>query len=977
MTMKTQTRLARFALMVLQLAVAAGAVHSAEGPAGIEKPAEASVRAGSLRCESLANPAGVDVDRPRFSWTLETKGREAKQSAWQILVAGSPETLERAEGDWWDSGKVISPEALGIRYGGKPLDADRTLWWQVRVWDAEGHVSPWSAPEKISTGLFTGADWRGAQWIAWRPQDVWKAEWDARKKMESAAPRREGDGFPFTTQSRMGLWELHAFHEKPYDSAPLLRKVFTLEKPVKRAVVYISGLGSHELRLNGQRVGDHQLDPAWTDYAGRVFYESHDVTRQLREGKNAIGVMLGRGFYGLLTNDAWNTQNAVWLGQPKLILRLAVEYADGTRSDIVSDPSWKVAGGPVIYDCPRRGEIYDARLEQPGWDAPEFDDSKWEVASGAPKPAGDLRSQMMPPIRATRTVTPISMSEPKPGVFVYDMGENISGWARLKLSGPAGTKVLVRYAEKTDREDFFCSNLGIFQEDACVLDGTARTFEPRFSYKAFRYVQVTGAPGRLAPDSLEGVHVHTDLESTGEFECSSPLLNQIHSAIRLTQLNNTHGQPTDCPHREKQGWMGDGLFGSEAAFWQFDMSRLYAKWVQDMADGQHPNGQMSVFAPTTKIPGQPFTTYAQGLSPIWSSAFPEIAWRLFVQYGDRRVLEEHYEAMKRFAESLRKQELPGRPGIVSDAHSDWIPADITGMRPPEEPTVYGTAYYFRVVDLCARTAKALGKNGDAGEFRKWSEDIRKAFDREFLDPERNHYYGHNQTIYRQSANAIPLHFGMVDAGRREAVGRNLVADIRNRNWHLNTGIVGTRSLMAALPTLGDDGVEAAWKLATQTDYPSWGHMMSNGATTIWERWQGDSSLNHPALGSVGGYFYEHLAGIQPSESHPGFEEFDVRPVFPEGLDWVKARYVSVRGDIRVEWRREGGRLSLNVSVPPGSRARIHIPAANPNDVLEGGRPATPTSTISGLAVFEVGGGDYQFQSDFPTKSATITNQPTP
>jgi alpha-L-rhamnosidase len=424
--------------------------------------------------------------------------------------------------------------------------------------------------------------------------------------------------------------------------------------------------------------------------------------------------------------------------------------------------------------------------------------------------------------------------------------------------------------------------------------------------------------------------------------------------------------------RSRAGW-ATGLFGAEAAFWQFDMSRLYAKWVQDMADGQHPNGQMSVFAPTVKIPGEPFTTYAQGMSPIWSSTFPEIAWRVYVQYGDRRILEQHYEAMKRFAESLRKQELPGRPGIVTDAHSDWIPADITGLRPPEEPTIYGTAYYFRVVDLCARTAKALGKEADAAEFSKWADAIRSAFDREFFDPERNHYYGHSQTSYRQSANAIPLHFGMVNAERRMAVGQNLVADIKNRNWHLNTGTVGTRSLMMVLPTLGDDGAEAAWKLASQTDYPSWGHMMRNGATTIWERWQGDSSLNHPAFGSVGGYFYEHLAGIQPSESHPGFEEFDIRPVFPDGLDWVKARYVSVRGDIKVEWRRDGKRLSLNVSVPPGSRARIHVPAANPERVLEAGRPVKPSHMTSAMAVFEVGGGDYQFQSDLPDKSQTISN----
>ena len=826
-----------------------------------------------------------------------------------------------------------------------------------------------------SPALLAAKDWGNAQWIAWRPQEVWKKEWDVRKQKEMEAPRREGDGFPFKTQSSMSLWDLFSLHEIPYDPAPLFRKEFPVAKKIKAAQMNLCGLGLHEVTINGKRVGDHQLDPAWTDYASRVFYVSHDVTPLLQQGENAIGVMLGRGFYGLLTNDAWNTEHAVWIGQPKLLLEMQIQYEDGTSERIVSDPTWMVAGGPVIYDCPRRGEIFDATREQSGWDSAGFDDRAWVTAQPAPAPGGKLVPQDIPPIRALNEVKAISFSEPSPGIYVYDFGKNISGWVRARLKGKSGERVLVRHSEKDTRPDFFCDNLSIFQESAYVLDGKERVYEPRFTYVSFRYVQVSGSSDTLTKDSVKAVMVHTDLETTGSFECSNPMLNQLHEAIRLTQLNNTHGQPTDCPHREKQGWMGDGLFGAEAAFWQFDMSKLYAKWVQDMADGQHPNGQLSVFAPTVKIPGEPFATYAQGMSPIWSAALPEIAWRLYVQYGDKRVLETHYDTVKRFAKSLREQELPGRPGIVTDAHSDWIPADISELRPPEEPTVYGTAYYYRTVDLLARFAKALGKVDDAAAARAEAERIRQAFHREFYDPARHHYYGHSQRNYRQSANAIPLHFGMADEAQRESIGKNLVANITELGGTLNTGTVGTRSLMKVLPALGASGAEAAWKLLIKTDYPSWGHMLKNGATTIWERWQGDSSLDHPAFGTVGAFFYEHLAGIQPSGEHPGFEQFDVKPIFPEDLDWVKARYVSVRGDIKVEWRQEDGNLSLNVSVPPGSRARIHIPAADPNGVLEGGRPVTATHTTSGIGVFEVGGGDYRFHSKLPAKSATNSKQP--
>ena len=395
------------------------------------------------------------------------------------------------------------------------------------------------------------------------------------------------------------------------------------------------------------------------------------------------------------------------------------------------------------------------------------------------------------------------------------------------------------------------------------------------------------------------------------------------------------------------------------------MSKLYEKWVQDMAGGQHPNGQLSVFAPTIKIPGEPFTTYAQGLSPIWSSALPEIAWRLYVQYGDKRVLETHYATVKLFAESLRAQELPGRPGIVTDAHSDWIPPDIVGTRPPEEPTIYGTAYYFRTLDLMARFAKALGKEEDAAAARAEAERIRLAFHREFYDPERQHYYGYGQASYRQSANAIPLHFGMADAEQREAIGKTLVADIAGHGGALNTGTVGARSMMTVLPTLGAPGAEAAWKLLTKTDYPSWGHMLKNGATTIWETWRGDSSLNHPAFGSVGGFLYEHLAGIEPSEEHPGFEEFDVKPIFPDDLGWVKTSYRSVRGEIAVAWRREGKQLILEVTVPEGSNARIVLPTVEGGTFTENNRAGSSDPSLPGFTVFRAASGNHTYLTNLP------------
>ena len=945
-----------------------GLATASRSPAGAVK-----AKPDSLRCEYLLNPIVVDVERPRFSWTLESSGRGASQTAYQILVSSSAEKLSRGEGDVWDSGKVASENTSQIEYNGTPLISDRRYFWSVRLWDSADRVgAELKEGAWFGTGLLTKDDWKNAEWIAWKPQDVWKTEWDARKAKEYAAPG-PGNGFPFKTQTRIPIWSLLAFHEIPYDAAPLLRKEFAVSKKLKRATAYISGLGYYELSANGKKISDHVLDPAMTDFQRRVFYVAHDVTQELRMGQNTLGVMLGRGFYGHLSNDAWNFDKALTLGQPKMILRLSLLFEDGQTQDVVSDLSWKVAGGPIIYDCPRRGEIYDAQAEKPGWDKPGFNDTTWASAAPAPSHDGKLSAQMLPPIRQTRIISPVKISEPQPGVFVYDLGENIAGWARIKLRGPKGTRVLLRYTEKDNDPEFFSANIGMFQEDAFILGGAEQTFEARFTYKGFRYIRVTGSPS-LSLEDLKGVAVHSDLADAGEIVTSNPLVNQIQDAVRRTLLNNAHGFPEDCPTREKMGWMQDGYAGAQAAVWNFDMAAFYTKWIQDMADGQHPNGQMSNIAPTIKTAGTPFTSYGQGSSPIWSAAFPEMVWKMYEQYGDRRVLETNYDALRRLAEAIKATNtLPGKEFIVGDAHSDWIPPDSTGTRPPEDPSVYATAVYFHVVDILARISKVIGKN-DSSEMRIWADKIAAAYNSEFLDKTKNLYFVRSEVNYRQSANALPLAYGIVPPDKQQTIAGNLLADIGRRGDLLNTGIVGTGPMMELLPTLGDGGVQAMWKLLTRTDFPSWGHMLKDGNGTIWERWQGDSSLNHPAFGAVGGTFFRQLAGIQPSTEAPGFAAFSIRSVFPEGLNYVKASHETIRGKIRSEWKRTNDQLELAVEIPYGTHASVCVPTADPNSVTEGGLRTQPKHAKPGLAVFELEGGEYHFQSKIDNETMKTTHQ---
>lgn len=943
--------------------------------------AQAQLTPENLTCEYVANPRGVESPHPRLGWSfpMPRAQRGQFQSAYQIQVATSPQALQFDAPDLWDSGKLEGNANFQIPYAGKSLAPDATYFWRVRVWDASGKPGLYSAPATFDTGLREPADWQGAQWTAWRTQSDWKRDFDARIKKQLAEPPRADTGWPYPKVQgksvvHFNLFEMYGFHEPPHDPAPLFRKAFSVEKPVKRARLYVSAIGYYEASLNGARVGDHLLDPGWADDSQHVLYSVYDVTDALRQGPNALGVMLGRGAPGSFVNDVWNAYKSA--KQPAFLLRMSLEYADGTRADIVSGADWKVAGGPVVFDDFFRGEIFDARRAQPGWNTPGFSDSGWETPAAATPPAGKLSAQLMPPIRATSTYKPVAVRNPKPGVSVFDFGANRAGWARLKLSGPAGTQVLLRYSE-TDSEKTPLPDpaayYGNYQQHGLILSGQGEdVFEPRFNYTGFRYVVVEGAPGPLTADNIEAVHVHTDVPSAGEFSAENPLLNRIQSAVRLTFLNNLHSIPTDCPTREKHGWLGDAHLAAETGIFNFDMAAFYENWTTRMWEPEMDNqkGQLYYFTPRlAKI---------VGYSPCWEAAAVIIPWYLYTYYGDRQVLETWYPAMRRYVDALELGRVDKNvPHIVREKYGDWLhpkegqpPVNLkeSPAAPKEGLSFYGTAYYAYTAQLLSQMAAALGKTEDAAHYAELAQDIRTAFNEKFYDPQTQTYRGENREIteYRQSPDAVALALGLVPETRQPRIVENLLADLARRNQRLNTGILGTKALMEALPAHGAG--EAAFALAVQTKNPSWGDMLVNqGATAITEAWGGVGSRNHPAFASVGAYYYRWLAGIQPDPSAPGFRHFFLRPTFIPGLAGARATYKSPSGLIGSRWQRDEktGLISWDILIPVNTTATVQIPVATLADVRESNTPLAQSPGISaissrdGKTTFTLASGQYR------------------
>ena len=873
--------------------------------------------ASHLQAQFTTDPLAVGTTEPRLSWWGDEARSGSRQSAYEIEIREADGTGKAAKAAVWSSGRIQSGDQLMTVPAGR-LQTRAHYTWRVRLWDDRKQQGTWSAPATFGVGVLQAADWDGAGWIAYRDEERWRREWKQRKTQEYAKyPVKELT--PVITSAHMTSWQLLDSVTPRYDPSPLLRKQFEVTAPIRSAHLYVSGLGYAVEWINGRRLDTAVLDPGWTNFQKDVLYRAFDVTGDLVRGQNALGFMLGRGFYGMLANDRWGfSQHATWIDQPTVKALLVIEYKDGRRTEVKTDESWTVSGGPVLYDDPWLGEVYDARQEHGGWTEAGYDDRAWDRAHLVPGPSGRLRPQIMPPVRPAGTVSPVSQKEVSPGVWLIDLGVNIAGWMRLTVQGEAGDRILVQMAEKPDPETFVDNTTGNFQQFGYVLKGGGEeTAESHFSYMGFRYVKVTAsAHSGRAPTvrAAVGVPVHTDATSAGSWTSSNSLLNDINTVWRRTQLNNMHSIPTDCPHREKLGWMADAFVAQPAAMYSFDLAPFYENFSEDLAGTQDSQGLLSTVAPSFG--------YTEGESPLWASADVWIPWELYLYDGDREILRRQFPQIKRFLDAtLKNNTSAAQPYILRDVLGDW---DSPGHEnPPEGQEPYSTAYYFLNCRLAARMAGILGDQDTASELEQRAEDVKRAFNKVFYSPDQKMYHGSKPSEYRQSVNALALWSDLVAAEDHHAVYANLRHDVLAHGGHLNTGIIGTKPLLEVLANEGD--VDLVYQVITQTTYPGWGYMLAQGATTMWESWDGHDSNDHPMQGTVVEFLYRYLAGIRVDESHPGFSRFLIQPIFPKELTHASATYASVQGPITSAWERHGDDTTFHIEVPFNSAAHVSLP----------------------------------------------------
>ena len=895
-----------------------------------------TVKITNLRCEYLENPLGIDITQPRLSWILDSDIRTQKQTAYEILVAGSIEKLNQNNGDLWSTGKVDGDQAVHVVYEGKTLQSGMRCFWKVRVWDKDGKPAGWSEPAMWTMGLLKKEDWK-AQWIG----------------LERGASEDDEEN---DDESR----------RLP---ARYLRKEFSAAKKVKRAVAYISGLGLSELYINGEKTGDSVLEPGLTEYTKRVFYVTYDVTDRIRSGENAVGVILGNGrYYAPRSAVPTNTRT---YGYPKLLYQMVIEYNDNSSQVIVSDESWKISvDGPIRANNEYDGEEYDARMEMPGWNAAGFDESNWEHAEPVKSPEGTLKSQMMEPIRVTEIIKPVSVKNPRPGMYVFDLGQNMVGWCRLKVTGEKGTEVILRHAETLKKDGtLYVDNLRSAKAaDIYILKGGGmEIYEPRFTYHGFRYVEVTGFPGEPGPEAIEGCVVHDDLESAGGFQCSNELINRIYKNICWGVRGNYRSFPTDCPQRdERLAWLGDRAMESKGETYLFNVARFYAKWMEDINDSQKESGSVPVLAP----PYWPI--YADDVT--WPSCYTIIPGIIYRQYGDVRILNDQYPGMKKWMDHMSGYLENGI--MPRDQYGDWcVPPESQELIHSKDPNritskeVLGTTYYYYNLRLMARYANIIGKPDDEKEFKTLALKVKEAFNDKYFNQEKSRYDNGTQTSY-----VLPLAFGMVPEDQKQRVFERLIEKIIvESKGHIGTGLIGGQWLMRLLSDNGRSDI--AYTIAGQKTYPSWGYMIENDATTIWELWNGNTadpamnSHNHLMLvGDLNIWLYECLAGIRSDSEKVGFKNIIMKPGIVGDLSFVNASYKSVRGLIQSEWRIEEDDFIWNIIVPVNSTAKIHVPAKNAENITESGKDINNTNGVQFLgmednaAVFTIESGNYSFIS---------------
>jgi alpha-L-rhamnosidase len=888
-----------------------------------------------LRCENLIDPLGIDVVNPRLSWYSDSQQRAQTQVAYQILVASSLGQLNANNGDLWDSKKIFSDQSINIIYKGKQLTSEMQCYWKVKVWDNKGNESAWSQSAKWTLGLLYKTDWN-ANWIG----------------LDKAI----GNDKPDTECTIL--------------SARLLRKEFETKKIIKRATAYICGLGLFELYSNGHKIGDQVLAPALSEYSKRSFYNTFDVTNNLSHGKNVIGVILGNGRFFAMRHT--NPIGMFTYGFPKMIFRLNIEYTDNTSETIVSDTTWKITtDGPITANNEYDGEVYDARKELSGWNRVGFDDSKWIKAEKVAEPSEKLSAQMIEPIKIMQTIKPKSVKEIKHGVYIFDMGQNMVGWVSLKVRANKGTNIEMRFAETLKPDgDLYTANLrSARQEDIYITKGgDQEKWEPRFTYHGFRYVELTGFPGKPDLNTIEGKVVYNDIRTIGNFSCSNEILNKIYNNAYWGIRGNYRSIPTDCPQRdERQGWLGDRSMNSYGESFIFNNDLLYSNWMTDIADVQKDNGSIPDVAPAY------WQIYSDNMT--WPSSIIIIPDNIYRQYGNIKVIADNYDVMKKWLFYMRDKYMKDYL-LPKDTYGDWC-------MPPESPELIhskdpsritpgdfiGSSYFYYCLRIMERNAQLLNKNEDAKEYTSLADKVRDAINNTFLNKDSLYYA--NNTV---TANALALFFGIPSEEIKSKVFDNLVyKTTHDFKSHTSTGLVGGQWIMRTLTDNGNP--DLAFKIATNKDFPSWGYMAEHGATTIWELWNGNTadpamnSGNHVMLlGDLVIWYYEDLAGIKSDPSNPAFKHLIMKPYPLNDLKFVKASYLSMYGLIKSEWHSSNTKFDWDINIPANTSATIYIPAEKEGDVTENGKDVLKNDGVkfvkleNGRAVYEIGSGSYHFTS---------------